>query len=309
MSSSSDISSRFWNQPQKGFEENQRESIFIDDIIQKNHIEKCIKNNLQGVKTVFDGGAGSGRFSVLLAKAGIKVTHFDISLSMIDKAKENAERMDVAEHINFIHGKLEDLTAFGDRQFDMVISIDSPISYTYPNQYNVIKNLIRIANKKVLFSVASNMGWIPYLFNPAQKAQYILDKDSDDSFVKWTLNEVEKLPSYKPDMKYVQKTYLKQMMSELDEMSQAHEQGKVQWPHTYAFMPDELKEIMQSCGARNIKLSGPGALSRSIPNKVLVNIMNDCTLRQEFLNFCYEYDSNPWCAGMGKDNLVACAEV
>lgn len=55
-------------------------------------------------------------------------------------------------------------------------------------------------------------------------------------------------------------------------------------------------------------LSGPGALSRSIPHEVLVNIMRDETLRREFLDFCYVYDSQPWCAGMGKDNLVASAE-
>ena len=36
--------------------------------------------------------------------------------------------------------------------------------------------------------------------------------------------------------------------------------------------------------------------------------MADAALRRDFLDFCYTYDSQPWCAGMGKDNLVACAE-
>jgi hypothetical protein len=35
--------------------------------------------------------------------------------------------------------------------------------------------------------------------------------------------------------------------------------------------------------------------------------MNDAELKQEFLDFCYWYDSQPWCAGMGKDNIVASA--
>jgi len=37
--------------------------------------------------------------------------------------------------------------------------------------------------------------------------------------------------------------------------------------------------------------------------------MRDEALKREFLDFCYEYDSRPWAAGMGKDNLVAMAEI
>ncbi len=54
-----------------------------DDIIQKSHIEKELLSHLDGIKTVFDGGAGCGRFSILLAKHGLEVTHFDISQPMI----------------------------------------------------------------------------------------------------------------------------------------------------------------------------------------------------------------------------------
>ena len=81
------------------------------------------------------------------------------------------------------------------------------------------------------------------------------------------------------------------------------------WPVSYSFMPDELVYILESTGAKGIKLSGPGALSRSIPGEVLSNIMRDEGLKQEFLDFCYWYDSRPWCVGMGKDNLVAIADL
>ena len=74
-------------------------------------------------------------------------------------------------------------------------------------------------------------------------------------------------------------------------------------------MPDELTAILENTGAKTIRLSGPGALSRSIPGEVLSNIMRDERLKQEFLDFCYWYDSQPWCVGMGKDNLVAIAEL
>ena len=127
-----------WNQPDKGELEAAREQTFIDDIIQKSFIEKELLTSLDGIETVFDGGAGSGRFSILLAKRGLKVTHFDISQSMIDKAKETAKKEGVADNITFVKGALEDLSAYADKSFDMVMSFDSPISYTYPNQEKVI---------------------------------------------------------------------------------------------------------------------------------------------------------------------------
>ena len=87
MDYSTRISERMWNQPDKGKLEAERENTFIDDIVQKSHIEKELLASIDGIETAFDGGAGCGRFSILLAKRGIHVTHFDISQPMIDKAK------------------------------------------------------------------------------------------------------------------------------------------------------------------------------------------------------------------------------
>ena len=131
---STKISERMWNQPDKGELEAERENTFIDDIVQKAHIERELLQSLDGIRTAFDGGAGCGRFSIPLAKHGIQVTHFDISQPMIDKAKEIAEREGVDDRITFVKGALEDLSAYEDRSFDLVMSFDSPISYTYPNQ-------------------------------------------------------------------------------------------------------------------------------------------------------------------------------
>ena len=142
------IAQRHWNLPEKGEMESQREETFIDDIVQKSHLEKELLASLDGVSTAFDGGAGSGRFSILLAKKGIHVTHFDISQPMIDKAKELAEKANVLDRITFVRGALEDLNNYSDRSFDMVISFDAPISYTYPNQENVIRDLVRIGKKE-----------------------------------------------------------------------------------------------------------------------------------------------------------------
>ena len=299
------ISERLWNMPDKGELESRREETFIDDIIQKSHIEKELLSHLDGIKTVFDGGAGCGRFSILLAKYGCEVTHFDISQPMINKAKELAEKEGVLDRIVFVNGALENLSDFKDKSFDMVISFDAPVSYTYPNQEQVIGELIRICRKRIMISVSSRLGYLPYLANPIQKNQFILDADCDDPFVKWCIgNKSNAVETFHFSKDAVMKLWKKGLMGGDDEIAE-YENGGVPWCITYTFMPDELKDILKRHGVKNIQLAGPGAYARTLPNELLVKIMKDSRQRSDFLDFCHCYDSNPFVCGMGKDNLLA----
>ena len=299
-----------WNQPDKGELEAEREQTFIDDIVQKSHIEKELLSHLDGIETAFDGGAGSGRFSILLAEQGIKVTHFDISQPMIDKAKELAEKAGVIENMTFVKGALEDLSAYTDKSFDLVMSFDAPISYTYPNQEKVISELVRIAKKRIMISVSSRLGSLPYLSNPIQKNQFILDENSKDSWVQWCLQAreqmIEGFAFHKDNLMEAFETGL---MCDVEETKQAYERGEAPWVITYHFMPDELEDILKRNGVRDIAMAGPGAFARTIPNEILVKIMNDPEQKEEFLAFCHIYDSNPYVCGMGKDNLFARGEI
>jgi len=63
MDYSQKISERQWTLPDKGELESRREATYIDDIVQKDHIQRKLLERLDGIRTVFDGGAGSGRFS------------------------------------------------------------------------------------------------------------------------------------------------------------------------------------------------------------------------------------------------------
>ncbi|MBO4701281.1 MAG: methyltransferase domain-containing protein [Lachnospiraceae bacterium] len=307
---STKISERMWNQPDKGELEAEREKTFIDDIVQKDFIEKELLANLDGIETVFDGGAGCGRFSILLAKKGLKVTHFDISLPMIDKAKEIAAKEGVLDNITFVQGALEDLSAYEDKSFDLVMSFDSPISYTYPNQEKTISELVRIARKRIIISVSSRMGALPYASNPIQKNQFILDKDSKDGWVQWCISNREKaIADFSFSKESVMKTYETGLFGDIEESKKAYDNGEAPWSISYHFMPDELKGILEKNGVKNIQFAGPGAFARTIPNEILVKIMNDPTQRRDFLDFCHIYDSNPYVCGMGKDNLFAKGEI
>lgn len=251
MQDNTTIVHRLWNLPDKGELESKREETFIDDIIQKNHIEKELLLNLDGIQTAFDGGGGSGRFSILLAKRGLKVTHFDISVPMLDKARELAKKARVLDNIHFIEGNLEDLSAFEDKSFDLVMSFDAPISYTCPNHEKVIANLVRLAKKKVLFSVASRLGSLPYIANPLQKNQFILNEKSDDSWVQHCINSKDQLTESFIFNKPLADQLLKEGVFYVEETLKEHQKGNALWPITYHFMPEELKMLW--CGKRKCR--------------------------------------------------------
>ena len=310
MDYSTRISERMWNQPDKGELEAERENTFIDDIVQKSHIEKELLSNLDGIETVFDGGAGCGRFSILLAKQGLKVTHFDISRPMIDKAKELAEKEGVLDRITFVQGALEDLSAYADKSFDLVMSFDSPISYTYPHQEKTISELVRLARKRIMISVSSRLGALPYLANPIQKNQFILDKDCKDGWVQWCLsNREQMIEQFSFSKDTIMKTYETGLFGDIEESKKAYDRGEAPWSISYHFMPDELRGILEKNGVKNVELAGPGAFARTIPNEILVKIVNDPAQRLDFLEFCHMYDQNPYVCGMGKDNLFAKGEI
>ena len=304
------ISERLWNLPDKGELEAERELTFIDDIVQKSHIEKELLSALDGIETVFDGGAGSGRFSILLAKLGRKVTHFDISQPMIDKAKELAEKEGVLGNMTFVKGALEDLSAFADDSFDLVMSFDAPISYTYPRQKETIGELVRIARKRIMISVSSRLGSLPYLANPIQKNQFILDNNSQNEWVQWCIKSRQQMiDGFKFNSEPLNDMLRTGLIGSAEETAQAYERGETPWVITYHFMPDELEGILTEYGVKNISLAGPGAFARTIPNEILVKIMNDPEQKQSFLEFCHKYDSDPHVCGMGKDNLFAKGEI
>jgi hypothetical protein len=113
--------------------------------------------------------------------------------------------------------------------------------------------------------------------------------------------------SFRPDsLKAAMETGL---LSDPEEARQAYDRGEVPWSITYHFLPEELKRILEDCGVRNVELAGPGAFARTLPNEILVRIMQDPEQRKGFLEFCHQYDSHPSVCGMGKDNLFARGDI
>jgi len=151
---------------------------------------------------------------------------------------------------------------------------------------------------------------LPYLANPIQKNQFILDANCDNSWVQWCIasrDQMVKNFSFSKDK--LLETYESGLLCDVEETKKAYDNGEVPWSISYHFMPDELENTLKECGVKNISLAGPGAFARTIPNEILVKIMNDPKQKEEFLDFCHMYDSNPYVCGMGKDNLFAKGEI
>lgn len=298
------IAEKFWSLPQKPGEEVQRGQLFMDDQILHDHLEREIRARLVGVETVLDAGGGTGRFSLWLAKMGYQVTHLDISEPMLQMAKQRASEMKVEDQITFVHGRLTELSRYTDGQFDLVLSLDAPISYTYPKHEDVVRELVRVAGRAALFCVSSRLGSYPFQFHPAGKRRYITDENSTDSAVRWYMKEWEDRGHWEPDFLRSDRLYEEGLFDDPDEVFRWMEEGGTPWPVTYLFRPEEMEALCRTSGLREVKLAGPGALARSLPGDILRKLLYTEANRELFLARCYRFDSEPSVCGLGLHSLV-----
>lgn len=80
------------------------------------------KNFFKG-KTVFDGGCGTGRFSIAAALSGAKKVYgMDLGGQSLDFARQKAKEYHVESVVEFIEGDVTDLSDFEDGSIDFVVS-------------------------------------------------------------------------------------------------------------------------------------------------------------------------------------------
>ncbi len=93
---------------------------------------------------VCDVGSGPGRYSIELARRGYRVTLFDLS----GKLLERAERAFASEGINataYIHGNARDLSVFKDESFDAALLLGPLYHMTErPDRSQALSEMVRI---------------------------------------------------------------------------------------------------------------------------------------------------------------------
>ena len=218
---------------------------------------------------VLDAGAGFGRFSIPLAEAGHKVVHLDISPKMLDSAREISKSRRVT-NIDFVEGSIDDLSKFGENNFDLVLCLDSPLSFCYDSYEAALSELIRVSQSTLILCVMNCSGVITEGVNFDLKYFGRL-KTVPEVYNTGTLLVTEELRRLKPTL----------------------------MPSWHAFTPDEIRELLERNGCRVERISAPGALARFVEPELLKQLFKDKGAYQSYLDFEERYDSDVYMPGMG----------
>lgn len=219
---------------------------------------------------------------------------------MLAKARTLAAEAGVLDRITFAHGRLTDLSHFPDGAFDLVISFDAPISYCWPRQEEVLRELVRIARRAVVVSVVNRLDGVAMAFNPAQKERFLVDEAATDPILRWYPRLTPELvAAWQPD--FGRAAYLRQtgLFEDPDQVYDRMAAGGTPWPVTYGFEPGELQSALAAAGLGQVKLAGAGALAKTLPGPILRKLLFTPEYRERFLDQCYQFDSQPWVAGLG----------
>ena len=115
--------------------------------------QKYIHEYLRGTDTaILEIGAGTGRYSVSLAKEGHQVTAVELIEHNIDLLRK---KLDGTERINILQGNALDLSALPDNTFDMTLLL-GPMYHLYSKEEKIraLSEAVRVTKPKGYILVA-----------------------------------------------------------------------------------------------------------------------------------------------------------
>lgn len=89
---------------------------------------RCIEPYLPRAGVVLDAGGGTGKWSIPIAKKGLRVVLFDISQDMMNVAAAKVKESGMEGIVSFRQGDICNMS-FSDDSFDFVLAEGDPISY------------------------------------------------------------------------------------------------------------------------------------------------------------------------------------
>ena len=110
---------------------------------------------------VMDAGSGPGRFSIIAAERGARITVLDLSAEQLRIAREKIGQAGLIESVeDFVHGDITDLSAFPDAHFDAAVCYGGALSYVCERRHEAAAELVRVVRPGgvVLVSVMSRYG-------------------------------------------------------------------------------------------------------------------------------------------------------
>ncbi|WP_427365625.1 class I SAM-dependent methyltransferase [Candidatus Caldatribacterium saccharofermentans] len=226
---------------------------------------------------VLDAGGGYGRYSVALAREGCQVVHLDLSPRMLEEARKIARREGVEQRMTFVLGKVQDLSAFTDQAFDLVISLDAPVSYAYPSEKQALRELCRVTRGTLIVSVVNRLGQLPVALEV--EARWRKDFALSRKFLE--------------EGNWDHPPFFQAMEEKIPLLS------RLLFPPLHAFLPMELVNEVESSGFRVQRVVATGTLSRLVSPRTLRRIVRNPKLYEEFLKLSHWYDAHFEVLGVG----------
>lgn len=231
-------------------------------------IRRCIGG--RAGLAILDAGGGSGRFSIPLAEAGHHLVHLDISTQMLHLAQQGSMARAIAG-IEFVQGNIQDLSRFRDSSFDLVLCLDSPLSYCFDSYTVALSEMVRVSRSHLVLCVMNRTGVIA------------------EGGVNFDLKNFGRL-------KTVLDVHSTGVLAVTDELRQFIPTLIPTW---HAFTPDELCNLVEASGCRMERLSAPGSLARFVDPDLLQKMYADRDAYENFLDYTELYDSNVYMLGVG----------
>lgn len=262
----------FWNahvRKEKNRERNLEKRIHTDLVWQE--IEPLIRPGIR----VLDAGGGFGRYSVALARRGCRVVHLDLSPSMVEEARQQAQEAGVS--MEFLVGKVQDLSCFEEESFDLVLSLDAPVSYAYPEEKKALQELIRVTKRFLIISVVNRLGQLPVALEMELRWHKKLT---------WTKKFWESGNWDRP-------SFFEAVEERIPFFS------RFLFPPLHAFTPQEIIDLITDNGLRIRRCVATGTLARLLSPAIRKKLIRNQELYQEFLDLSRRYDAQFEVLGVG----------
>ncbi len=247
-----------------------------------------IDRRLDGIETILDIGAGTGRFSIPLAERGYRVTHLDLSPRMLEIARARAEEKKL-DNITFTGGIASDLEMYRDRSFDLVLNLDGAIAFSGDEAGDAMRESCRLARKRLVITT-SNRG-------------RILPVWAEES-----INDLDRLPGMVYEM-------LENGRWDQDSFPENAAMAKGctldRFPQFKAFLFDEVRTILEDSGMRILRLTGLGSLCHLCNRETIAKVLANEKLFGDFVRLCERFDLEVLPYGPGsraRAGIIAVAE-
>lgn len=230
---------------------------------------------------VLDAGSGPGRFSIVAAERGARVTVLDLSEAQLRIAREKIGQAGQTENVeDFVHGDITDLSVFPDGRFDAVICYGGALSYVCERRHEAAAELVRVVRPggMILISVMSRYG---ASLNLVRRPSIPILKDPEGWDV-WSVVEDGDLPGF------------------------PSAQVGMQHPPMHLFTSEELRRLLPGCDVLELAGSNVTVFEGST---AIEEVFDDSQAWETAVRLERELSSRPGLVDTGSHIIMAARRI